>query len=290
MHKTPLRFTPPPRRVPLSLRIVNFCNGAAQVGWGVFGFGMIFFWVFGTAADFSFLTFRGDGRVVGRVTAIEATNASENEQRVMASHYEYSVAGRPFQGTSYTTAATPHEGAEVTVEFDPDDPRRSRIAGMRRTEFGPAAMLVVIFPFVGLIILIFALRTGVKRNHLLREGLLTTGTLVSKEPTATTVNKRRVWKLTFEYIDRAGQRREVEARTTDTERLQDEKAEPLLYDPSAPSTRAYMLDEAPARPTFDADGQLEARPLAAVVALFIPALVIVGHGFIAAVKLGLARW
>lgn len=273
MH-TPLRFAPPPRPVPLSLRILNFFNGAAQLGWIVFGFGMIFFYVFGTNADLSFATFRdAGGRAAGRVVRIEQTGASENGDSVEAAHYEYSVAGKPFSGKSYSTAGSPAEGEAVTVEYDEDYPWRSRIAGMRRAIFGPWVMVVTVFPLVGLVILWFATRGGMKRNHLLRHGVVTTGTLVGTEGTNMYVNKRRVWKLTFAFTDRMGRRCEAVASTTDTERLRDEAAEPLLYDPDDPQ-RAYLLDEAPARPRFEDNGEMAGRPAAALFALLIPALII----------------
>jgi Protein of unknown function (DUF3592) len=280
----PSHFTPPPRPVPLSLRILNFFNITAQVGWFVLGFGMVFFYVFGTNADLSVITFREpEGQAVGRVTKIEETGASENEQRVEAAHYEFSVAGRPFSGTSYATGGTPAEGADVTIEYDEDDPARSRIAGMRRAMFGPWAMLVTIFPLIGLGILYFATRSGMKRNYLLRNGVFATGTLLGTEPTNVYINKRQVWKLTFTFIDRMGQRREAIAKTTDTDRLQDEAAEPLLYDPDHPS-RACLLDEAPARPKFEGNGDMLGRPVAAFFALLIPAFVIGLHALLLGMK------
>ncbi|MEA2462983.1 MAG: hypothetical protein QOJ98_730 [Acidobacteriota bacterium] len=259
--------------MPLSLRILNFFNAATQLGWIVFGFGTIFFYFFGTNADLSFATFRdAGGRAAGRVLRIEQTGASENGATVEAEHYEYSVAGRPFSSKSYSTAGSPAEGEAVTVEYDEDHPGRSRIAGMRRAIFGPWAMVVVVFPLVGFVILMFATRSGMKRNHLLRDGVLTTGKLVGTVGTNVYVNKRRVWKLTFEFTDRMGQRREAVVRTTDTEGLRDEAAEPLLYDPDDPQ-RAYLLDEAPARPRFEENGEMAGRPVAALFALLIPALV-----------------
>jgi hypothetical protein len=283
MH-TPLHFTPPPRPVPLSLRILNFFNGAAQAGWIVFGFGMIFFYFFGTNADLSFATFRdAGGRAAGRVTRIEQTGASEDGDAVEAAHYEYSVAGRPFSGRSYSTAGSPAEGEDVTVEYDEDDPSRSRIAGMRRAIFGPWAIVVGVFPLVGLVVLWFATRSGMKRNHLLRDGVLATGKLVSTEGTNVYVNKRRVWALTFEFVDRMGQRREAVVRTSDPEALRDEAAEPLLYDPDDPQ-RAYLLDEAPARPRFEGNGEMVGRPAAAVFALLIPALVLGLHALLLGMK------
>ena len=88
MTNMPMHFAAPPRGVPLSLRVVNFFNVMAQIGWFVFGFGMIFFWIFGMNADFSFATFHVDGQTRGRVLSVKSTGASENKRTVEAKHYE----------------------------------------------------------------------------------------------------------------------------------------------------------------------------------------------------------
>jgi hypothetical protein len=283
MHNTPMHFTAPPRSVPLSLRVVNVLNGGAQIGFFVFGFGMIFFWIFGYEADFSFATFHVDGRTRGRITRVEDTRASENKQRVQALHYEYSVAGRTLTGKSYVTGGSSSEGEEVSVEFDEGSPDRSRIAGARRAMFGPLAAIVVIFPLVGFVITFFCIKSGFHRNYLLREGVLTTGTLTGREPTNMRVNNRTVWELTFEFTDRNGQRREATARGSDTSRLEDDPREPLLYDPNDPET-AYVLDEAPARPRLE-NGELIGRPAAAIGALIIPGLFVALNALMVYVKI-----
>jgi len=280
-------LAPPPRRVPLSLAIVNFFNGFAQIGWVVFGFGMIFFWAFAGNADFSVLTLRGElAETAGKVVRVDATGASEGHQTIMENHYEFSVAGRTFSGKSYLTGGGPAVGDLVKIQYKPDNPLRSRIAGMRTAPFSAWLSLITIFPLIGFLVLYFATRSGVKRNHVLRTGVLTTGTLVGKEPTNMTVNKRRVWELTFEFTARDGRKCEAKAHSTDTERLEDEEHEALLYDPENPE-KAWVLDEAPARPKVGPDGQLEGRPVAALFALILPALVIGGHGLVLLFKLGL---
>jgi hypothetical protein len=273
-------LAPPPRHVPLSLRILNFFNGASLFGWLFFAFGMIFVWVFGGNADFSFITFAGDHpRVTGRVTQVENTNASENDTNVIANHYEYSVAGKAFRGKSYSTGHSVDADEEVTIEYDEANPARSRIAGMRRALFGPAVSFVAIFPAVGIAVILFSTLGAGKRNRLLREGLLTTGKLVSKTATNMTVNKQRVWELKFEFISRDGQRRYATARTSQTHRLMDEAQEPLLYDPYD-SNRAFMIDELPARPQV-MNGELQGRPAAAFFALLLPLLALAAHGIVA---------
>ena len=285
MHEPSLRFSAPPRRVPLSLRLVNLFNGWSQIGWAVFGFGMIFFWAFGGNADFSFLTFRNpEGRTTGRITRVEGTGASENHQSISANHYEYSVAGQPFHGTSYSLGSSASEGSEVTVEYDEDAPQRSRIEGMRRGQFGPFVLFVTIFPAIGLVFLIVGTRTGTKRNHLLREGILTTGKCIDRRPTNVRINRQPVWEVVFEFFDRNGQRRECSARAVDTTRLEDEAAEPLLYDPNDPS-KAFVVDEAPARPQFDLNGDMHGQLGRAVALSIVPGIVIAINALVLYFKL-----
>jgi hypothetical protein len=271
--------------VPASLQVVNLFNGFSQVGWGIFGFGMIFFWAFVMNADLSFITFRGEHPTVdGKVTEVVETGASVNHSRVRANRYEYSVAGTRLTGTSYTTGSSVSQGDSVTVEYDADAPARSRIEGMRRALFGPGLTAVGILPLVGLLLLVPATLTGLKRNRLLRDGLLANAKLISKQPTNMTVNDRPVYELCFEFMARDGQRQEMTVRTSSTQRLEDEGDEPLLYDPADPS-RAYLLDEAPARPELELTGELRGNSSRAVRVLVLPAIVIAVQSLIAWIKL-----
>jgi hypothetical protein len=252
---------------------VNLFNAMAQIGWAIFGFGMIFVWVFSANADFSFLNFRGPFEIaVGRVTGVETTGASENRQPVYRHHYDFSVAGRVFSGTSYATGREVPSGEVVTVEYEAGDPSRSRIEGMRRGQFGPAVLFVLIFPLAGLGILIPAMLMGRRRSYLLRHGVFTTGVLKSKSATNMTVNKRRVFALTFEFTGRDGRRHEAVTRSSLPQQLEDDSQEPLLYDPENPS-KAFLLDEAPARPKLEMNGDLVGRPIAAAASLILPLLV-----------------
>src|SRR5712691_5240252 len=101
MLDSSLRFAPPPRRVPFSLSMTTALNAVVQLGFCVFGFSSIFFWVFVANADFSFIACAGaSGRSTGTVTRVIDTNASEQRRTIQENHYEYSVAGKPFEGVS----------------------------------------------------------------------------------------------------------------------------------------------------------------------------------------------
>jgi hypothetical protein len=94
-----------------------------------------------------------------------------------------------------------------------------------------------------------------------------------------------VWKLTFEFAGRDGRTYEADAHTTNPARLEDQSEEPLLYDPDEPS-RAYVLDEAPARPQFDYTGELKGNPVKGFLSMVIPAIVITGNLFALTLKMG----
>jgi len=272
-----LRFAPPPRRVPFSLSIVNSLNALAQIGWAVFGFGMIFFWGFVTNADFSFITFRGEhGTASGVVTRVVDTRASQNRSRIRANHYQYSVAGKSFDGVSFSNGSSVSQGDSVNVEYAVDSPEKSRIEGQRRKMFGAGVAFVTIFPLIGFLLLFFAMRWGSRRARLLRDGVLTTGVLKAKRPTNMTVNNRRVFELDFEFTARDGRKCIAKARSSITDRLEDERQELLLYDPEKPED-AVLIDDAPSRPKLDETGGLAPRPVAAVLAMVLPALVIAGN-------------
>ncbi|HEX6178719.1 MAG TPA: DUF3592 domain-containing protein [Thermoanaerobaculia bacterium] len=269
-------FAPAPRRVPLSIRVANTFNMFSQIGWFLLAFSSIFVWVFVGNADLSFVTFRGEvAKAVAQVTKVEETNASEDDTKVMATHYQYSVAGQPFSGVAYSTGSSKSVGERVEIEYKPATPAQSRIPGMRRAMFSPFVLFVLIFPAVGAAFVYAAFRVGRRRNHALEHGLLAAGRLVEKNPTNMTVNDRPVWEMVFEFTARDGQKHRATANTTDAERLEDEHTEPLLYDPEDPS-RAYVLDEAPARPEVNDVGELLGRP-AAYARLVLPAIVILGN-------------
>ncbi|HEX8170812.1 MAG TPA: DUF3592 domain-containing protein [Thermoanaerobaculia bacterium] len=272
------RFAPPPRRVPLSLSVLYVCNFLAVFGWLFLGMGMLGTMLFVGHADLGLASLRA--HTVGRVTAVEKTNASEDDRPVKANHYEFSVAGRPFQGTSFSTGEQVSPGDEVTVEYDDANPSASRILGMRRAHFGRGVLFVLLFPIIGAFFVLGGTRSGLRRARLLRDGVVTTGRLLSRHPTNVRINDQPVWELTFEFTARDGRKCEAKARTTDPSRLEDEAQEPLLYDPNDPSC-AYVLDELPQRPEVEMNGEFRGRPLAALLASIIP-LIAIGANAVAA--------
>jgi hypothetical protein len=216
------------------------------------------------------------------VLRVEETVFSEGSKRssrpIYANHYVYFVADRPLTGVAYSVGRRAEPGERVAVEYAEAAPARSRIAGMRRAPFGAWALALGIFALAGLVLVVVASVSGWRRARLLQDGHLVMGKLVRKRPTNTRVNRRVVYELTFEFTGRDGRRHEMTARTSFPERLEDEKREPLLYDPARPS-RAYLLDQAPSRPRFGTAGELLGSPRPGL-RLLLPVLVVAANGWI----------
>jgi len=272
----------PPRTVPVCAWITVLFGGALQqIGWFLLGFGMIFFYAFGLQADLSGLWMRllDTRQATGVVTSIEDTNASENDSPVYAVHYRYVAAdGTKVETTAYSTGYYPDSGQRVTVEYLRSNPGISRVEGMRRTTFGAAAIVIVIFPLIGAGLTFFGLLEGVRASRLLGIGRLAFGKLTSAVGTNTTINNRQVIAMTFSFRAHDGATYDVTSKTNQPENLDDQAEELILYDPDDP-TRGAALDGLPGRLQIDQAGTIRlGRPIACLTTLVLPGLTILGHG------------
>lgn len=268
-------LVPPPRPVPFLLRAQVLFGGILSfIGWIFFAFGMVFAVVFGSLADVtSWYLFRGPVATAnGALVEVKETSASENDVRIYSYKYSFHAEGADYEGVSYLPGRSHEPGEAVVVEYVEGDPSLSRIRGMRRAEFGPWVLFVMVFPLVGFIFIVVSLRGGLKANRLLAHGKLAWGELVSKEPTNTRINNRVVYKLTFDFQPEEGGHAQAVARSHMPEKLQDEQRERLLYDPFRPDY-AVLLDSLPASPAIDLTGNLQARsPVFAALTLLLPGI------------------
>ncbi len=278
-----LARTPRPVGITLTIRVM-FGGVLSQLGWIFLGFGLVFVAAFqpgaGVAAIARFSGDLADGR--GTVTAWRKLNLSINDQPVYETSYDFEGAdGRRYAGASYETGSHRERGDVVAVQYRSDDPTVSRIQGMRSSPGGLGVSFVYVFPLIGLIFVLFSIHRGLRARSLLANGLLARGTLRSKEPTNTTINNQRVYKLTFEFEADDGMTYQAVAKSHLPARLEDEAQERLMYDPRRPSD-AVLLDELPARPRLTRDGHVVAdgagQTVLALLNLVVPALTLLGHG------------
>ncbi|HYG77366.1 MAG TPA: DUF3592 domain-containing protein [Planctomycetota bacterium] len=287
-------LAPPPRRVPLPVRChITFGGMLNQMGWFFFAFGSILFWIFVINCEaMSWFSFRGPLKTCqGVVTSSEKSSASEGGSKhrkgtpIWAIHYTFKEGKNTYQGCSYAVGRSHDAGAPVTVEYAASDPRISRISGYRSRVFSAAAGVTLLFPLVGLAFLVPGWLTGRKARRLLENGIVATGVLKAKEPTSSSVNKQTVYKLTFEFNAADGRTYEAVAKTHETQRLQDEAGEKIVYDPADP-TRAVVIDGLPGSFRVTADGQIESdNSRGALMVTLVPLLALFGNGAYAIIRL-----
>jgi hypothetical protein len=270
-------LAPAPRSLPgfLTIRVL-FGTFMSQFGWLFVAFGMLFVWVFdagGVVAEW--VAFRGGVRTAsGTVTGWNSTSTSINERPVYTTSYDFRHPdGRTFSGTSYATGRWLEAGTEVTVEFVDTDPALSRITGMRTSVGGGMVLLVLIFPAVGAAMALADLKRRRKALRLLRHGTLTAGQFDTMEATSTRINEQPVMRLTFRFQDEYGAEHTAVAKSHQTDRLQDEPRELIVYDPLNPAN-ASVLDELPCQPRVGPDGNFEStvRTLPSALYLLLPGI------------------
>jgi hypothetical protein len=279
--RTPPRIAPPPRRVPFTLRARVLFGGFAVFAWLWFGFGSLLATPFVRMGDVSsWLLFReGVVSVAGEVVGCRSTGASEGGSKgrsgtpIYENDYRYVVHEQVFTGASYALGDCRDAGAEVVVEHLEGRPEVSRIAGMRRAPFGPGILFILVFPVVGIALVAFSLRAGLRELRLLTHGKLALGKLVGSEGTSVSVNKRRVMKMRFGIETETGARHEVSVKTHLTERLEDEPRERILYDPDRPGV-ALGWDVLAGGPRLDMTGALEGAGARALLYVLPPLLAI----------------
>ncbi len=237
-----------PRRMPPSTWLCALLGGPlALFGWIFSAFGLVFVVLFLPAGDFSsWLYFHGSlDRAEATITEIKKTRATEGKGRrgtpIYQYKYSFATAGKSYTGSSFQTGESGQKiGDHTNVEFPAGHPEISRIPGMRRNVFGPFVILVIIFPLFGLAVLVPMLWAGVQNVRLLRRGEIAQAKLRTKEATNTSVNKKTVYKLTFEFTDILGERRQAVAKTHEPERLEDDRLETVFYDSHNPKLAVLM--------------------------------------------------
>jgi hypothetical protein len=268
-----------PRQLTLLARLgVLFGGVMALIGSVLFGFGMVFFWIFVMNSELAYLgsEARAWQAYPGRIVLVEATGASENDEEVVRYLYEYEVGGELHAGRGYTTDWRWEEGQAVQIDLGPDEPEVSRLPGTRRAMFGPAAAIAGIFPLIGAVVLVVTLHNNRRHLRLLADGQLAQGRVVGREPTGTIVNNQRVYRYSIEYQDAGGRSHTLTTRTHLADRVEDQPSEALLYDPEDPAS-GVLLDALPLLPTPGPDGVLRIGPGGALRTLLVPALCLLPH-------------
>lgn len=268
---------PPPRRIPWTLRILMRLGIGVQIGMVVLAFGTLLFWTVGVDANLSAVTFRGNLlRTNGTVTRVEATNSREFRLPIHELRFAYSVDAVRYEGTSWLTGEPPSVGALVVVEYDAARPERSRVEGTRLAMFGPQVLLILIFPALGLALIVWGLRYEGERVRLLRDGVAVHAAVARPEPTTIRVNGRPAWMFTFEFDAVDGSRCSITLNADNPGAFPQGSQVLVLYDPANPS-RASTLDAFEPKPVFADTGAILGAERWPLGRLILPVLVVGGN-------------
>lgn len=252
----PIALPPPPRDLPIALRLVLLLRGGLAVaGWLVLGLGGALAVAIGANAEPWNDPFAGAERAYARVVATETTSVRVNKRTVHAVRFEWPAAAPRHRGVSYMDGQPPATGSTIAVRWLPGEPPQACAVGMRSAPLPRAARFVYVLPVLGLALLVVGAARGRRQIRLLRDGLLARGVCTAKRPTNGKVNGRPVQILTFRYVDAKGRKRTTEVRTHRVDPLLDDAEELLLHDPADGS--AVLWDALPVQPRPDGANGLQ---------------------------------
>ncbi len=221
---------------------IFFGNANFVFGFAFFVLGLAVTIGFSLTIDLSDLKFLTQTPTTqGEIISAENTNSSVNEKVVVKYSYSYTVNGKEYSGTSYTT-----KSLDETVEvcYLKDNPEISKIKGTRKGEMPFWVILfTLIFPITGFLIMFFAVRKILNWINIIENGKIALGVFSRSEATGTFINEQQVMRFFFKFnID--GKEYEAVGETRHTYRLTDEQYEPVIYNFQNPN-EAIMVDGLP---------------------------------------------
>ncbi len=243
----------PPRRVSPLLFANMFCAnspGLLIFGWIFACFGMIFVCAF--VGQIRMADVFGKWKPAGTATLVSSEDAKMkvNDTRM----YRHSFTVTPENGETITCVC--HSGSKLMD--DGDQPREvqalydTRFGAYRLEDtslgvmggWGLFSLFVLLFPIIGLGIVVSTFRTALRNWRLLKYGQVTKGVVMDISPTGTKINHQDVMNVTFEYITADGQRLQGSSSGLDVSRITDDDCEVLFYDPQHPK-HIFLLDSLP---------------------------------------------
>lgn len=266
----------PPRYLNLFTKMTVIFGGfLQQMGWGFFGFGMIFFWVFVMNSEARYLL-AFDGRwadVQGTVLSVNSTSSEVNDQRIYAYEFRYLAGSETLEATSYDYFRPETQvGKLVPVQYKSGNTKRARIKGMSSSTFPVWVVFVCIFPLVGLIMIIGGLLRNINALKLLIYGQFSKGKMIDKIRTGSQVNNNYVYKYVFEF--EVGETKyQAKCSTYQTWKVEDEAMEIVLYDKNNPD-KSIVYDAIAGVPEITPDGRFDATPLSSATLLILPIVAI----------------
>lgn len=261
MHERNMRQRPP-RHLPAFTRLSILLGGIfVQLGFLFFGIGgSIFSGMLSISYARYWLSDHGEPvPAQGNLLRVERTSTRVNKEYLYAYCFEYKVEDKTFENCSYDywRDDLQQQGQPVRIMYRSKKPERAYIVGMEEMQMpGWAMLLLGILPGTGLFFIAFGLARNRRSLWLIVNGVFTRGKLVDKRATNMQINRQPVYAYAFEFeVERQGT---ITARcsTHQTQRVEDESQEIILYDPRNPHRNA-VYDAIPVAPVINRRGEFE---------------------------------
>jgi hypothetical protein len=234
--------------IPIFMKItVLFFNILSFIGLAFTISGISFLVLFTTLSGESSVNVPSDSPVIqGKIESVEATNSYINDIQVYKFYYSYDAPdGNKYSGFSYGRSRNEQVGDMVSISYNSEVPSESQILGMENDSFPKFIYLfLLIFPIVGIALLYFGLKKGIRNVKIIQYGKVSSGSFNRKEPTNASVNKQNVYKFYFDFKADDGNSYTATGETHLTYLLEDEYREPVIYNSANPS-EAVLTDTLP---------------------------------------------
>lgn len=273
----------PPRELPKLQQLRILLHGTfVQVGFGLFSVWLVVaIFIYSSYQKSEYLNNNGEWVDAPAVLTDVQRRSKKNASDSYYYYYAIEIDGKRFQRSSITSnPINKNIGDTVVVQYHSIRTDQSDIVGMRVDVPVFIVYIFMVFPILGLIILIIALLRNRKMLHLYQFGEFTWGRLLSSKDTNTRINKQTLYLCEFEFVAHDRKTYQTKVKTTVPHLLEDEEDELILYRRENPDYN-IVYDASPSAPIILPDGSLQARFFFTdYIGLFIFLMSLIGDIFI----------
>ena len=241
------------KKLPNSLKILlAYRNTPTLIALLFLIIGLIFYFFYLKDFDFrEYFKLKGSlAQTTGIITKAYYTGVSneigDNEgiEYINAFEYEYKVANEDHKWLSYSGSAPKKVGDKVSIKYNKNAPAYSVIQNYDARPNGNSAVLLLLFPLIGFILLSLNLIKGIKFFIIINNGIITRGKIVQKKVLYTTDSNKKYYRLIFRYYSDSTNKNahKTSILTGNIKQFQDESKELVIYHKNKPNM-ALILDD-----------------------------------------------
>ena len=254
----------PPRRLDVVTQaVLLFGDMASQIGWLLVAMGSVFFWTIAVNSEARlFLEERNIDwqSKAGFIIAADSTLTVENNgQRVWKYSHSFGLDGQRYLGESYSVGKKFDAHQTAYIRYDANNPHKNYLVGLRRHEHSSQSDWFLLVPLFGLLLLILPIRENLRIIRLLKIGDFTRGRLVDKYATGESIKTGGSVMPEFRYsfeFEHTGIKYLATCRTHETNKVEDEETEIVLYDRYRPHFN-LVYDAVQNMPVINEQGRME---------------------------------